>query len=120
MGPAHGGVMLPGETVTVLSAGQRTDPYSGETVYDDWGNATSVDVDDVLVGSGGSSEPLIDARTPVDSDFDLFFQTLEPIPVTSANRIRVRGLDCDVAGRPFLWRMSGVGGWVLKVKIREG
>lgn len=112
--------MLPGETVTVLTAGPATDPYSGETVYDDWGNPTSVDVDDVLVGSGGSSEPLIDARTPVDSDFDLLFQTLEPIPVTSANRVRVRGLDCDVAGRPFLWRMSGVGGWVVQAKIREG
>lgn len=112
--------MLPGETVTVLSPGGRLDPYSQETVYDDWDNPIPVDVDNVLVGSGGSSEPLLDARTPVDSDFDLFFQTLDPIPVTSANRVSVRGLVCDVAGRPFLWRMSGVGGWVVKAKIREG
>ena len=109
-----------GETVTVLTATPVLDPYSGETTGISWDTPTEVDVDDVLVGSGGSSEPLIDARNPVDSDFDLFFQTLEPIPVTSANRVRVRGLDCDVAGRPFLWRMGGVGGWVVKVKVREG
>lgn len=120
--------MLHGETVQVLTAGTVTDPYSGEATSQwelgagqTWTTApSSVDVDNVLVGSGGSSEPLLDARTPVDSDFDLFFQTLDPIPVTSANRVSVRGLACDVAGRPFLWRMSGVGGWVVKVKVREG
>lgn len=110
--------MLPGETVTVLTATEKTDVYGNVKL--DWTSPTQTPLENVLVGSGGSSEPLLDARTPVDSDFDLFVQTLEPILVTSANRIRVRGLDCDVAGRPFLWSMAGVGGWVIKVKIREG
>ena len=110
--------MLPGETVVVLSPTVTTDRYGNPV--ESWDPPVETPLENVLVGSGGSSEPLLDARTPVDSDFDLFVQTLEPIPVTSANRVRVRGLVCDVAGRPFLWSMSGVGGWVVKVKIREG
>lgn len=110
--------MLPGETVTVLTATITTDRY-GNTVQS-WDTPSETPMENVLVGSGGSSAPLMDARTPVDSDFDLFVQTLEPIAVTTSNRIRIRGLDCDVAGRPFLWSMSGVGGWVIQAKIREG
>lgn len=112
-----------GETVTILTAGSRYDPYSDETVYDDWDNATEVDVDNVLVGSGGSTEPTEVARNAVDSDFDLIFQPPLTMVPTAQNRVIVRGLTCEVDGRPFAWRWPGSGaeaGMVVRCSIREG
>jgi hypothetical protein len=111
-----------GETVTVLTAGTVADPYSGETVAS-WDNATEVDVPNVLVADGGSVEPLQDARNAVDSDFDLIFQPHVTVAPTAQDRIVVRGLTCEVAGRPFLWKWPGSGdeaGLVVKTQIREG
>lgn len=110
-----------GETVTVQSAAIETDPYSGEDslVWDDF--PAEEDVEGVAVADGGSLEPLTEARNPVDSDFDLFFPP--DAVVTAQNRVVVRGLVCDVAGRPFLWRNPFTGwtpGLVVQAKIREG
>lgn len=110
-----------GETVTVQTAGPNPDAYSDTTTYDDWDNPTNVDVEDVAVADGGSTEPLEVASDAVDSDFDLYFPA--DATVTAENRVVVRGLVCDVAGRPFLWRNPFTGwtpGLVVKVKIREG
>lgn len=106
------------ETVQVLTAGTKTDEY-GNT-EPDWSTATTRD-EKCLVGSGGSTEPLLDARTPIDSDFDLVFPGRDP-GVTSADRVIVRGLTCDVSGRPFAQRYGSgdMAGTVVKVKIREG
>ena len=112
-----------GETVTILTAGTTTDPYSGQPTGEDWKNPTSQTVDNVLVGSGGSTEDQTNANNIVDSDFDLIFQPPVTITPTSANRIIVRGLTCNVVGRPFLWRWpasDGEAGLVVKVSIREG
>ena len=112
-----------GESVTVLAPGPSIDPYSGETTYNDWKNPISQVVGDVLVGSGGSIEDTTSTNNIVDSDFDLIFQPPVTVTPTSANRIIVRGLTCNVVGRPFLWRWptSGVeAGLVVKVQIREG
>jgi hypothetical protein len=117
--------MFPGgETVTILTAGETVDPYSTET-SESWadGDVTSEDVDNVLIGDGGSVEPLQDARNQVTSDFDLIFQPpLDTIP-TAQSRVVVRGLTCKVVGRPFPWRWPSSGtdaGMVVKAEIVEG
>jgi hypothetical protein len=112
-----------GETVTVLTAGEVVDPYSGDSV-EDWDSPTEVIVNRVAVamgGSLGSSEPLQDARNQVESDFDLLFPP--SATVTAQDRVVVRGLTCEVVGRPFLWRNPFTGwtpGLVVQAKLREG
>ena len=113
--------MFTGETVTVLTAGTKLDSF-GHPV-EDWANPTSVDVDNVLVGAGGSTEDRTNAANVVDSDFDLIFQPPISTTPTPANRIVVRGLTCNVVGRPFRWvwpASSGDAGLVVKAQIREG
>lgn len=110
-----------GETVTVQTAGTTTtDPYSGEPAPS-WATFTYVDVAGVGVGSGGSLETSEEARNAVESDFDLIFPP--DAAVTAQNRVVVRGLVCEVVGRPFLWS-NPFSGWtpgiVVKAKIREG
>lgn len=110
-----------GETVTVLTGGERYDSYSDTTVNDDWDNPTPSDVSGVGVADGGSADVSQSARDAVDCDFDLFFPA--DVTVTAEQRVSVRGLECDVVGRPFLWRNPFTGwapGLVVKVKIREG
>lgn len=120
-----------GETVTIQSPGTTTDLYSGDETtawtLDDgqvWETEpTEVDVDNVLVGSGGSTEPTEAARNAVESDFDLIFQPpLTTVP-TAQSRVVVRGLTCEVDGRPFAWRWPGSGadaGMVVRCSIKEG
>lgn len=109
-----------GEPVDVLTAGTVTDPYSGEPARS-WDTSTSVTVEHVAVAGGGSLEPLLDARDPVTSDFDLMFPT--GTVVTAQNRVVVRGLTCEVVGRPFRW-VSPFTGWepglVVNAKVSEG
>lgn len=110
-----------GETVTVLTAAITTDPYSNEPDGEDWENPTELEVPGVGVADGGSTDLTQIARDAVDSDFDLFFPA--DAVVTSAQRVIVRNLTCDVVGRPFLWRSPFTGwtpGLVVKVKVREG
>ena len=111
-----------GETVIVQTATTVADPYSGEQVPS-WSSPIERTVPNVLVADGGSVEPERDARDSVDSDFDLIFQQpIDSLP-TAQERVVVRGLVCEVQGRPFLWRWPGSGdeaGMVVKVKIREG
>ncbi|WP_028637725.1 hypothetical protein [Nocardioides sp. URHA0032] len=120
-----------GETVTVQTAGTVTDPYSADTVTawelgdgQEWTTEpTEVDVANVLVGSGGSTEPSEAARNAVDSDFDLIFQPPITTVPTAQDRVVVRGLVCEVDGRPFAWRWaasSGDAGAIVRVSIQEG
>lgn len=109
-----------GETVQVVSAGSRVDPYSGESV-EDWSAASERSVDGVGVAPAGSVEPLQDARNQLEADFDLYLPADDPVART--DRVRVRGDLCDVVGRPFLWRNPFTGwtpGLVVRVKLREG
>ena len=114
--------MMIGETVIVQTATTVADPYSGEQVPS-WSSPIERVVSNVLVADGGSTEPEQDARNAVDSDFDLIFQPPVTTAPTAQDRVKVRGLVCEVVGRPFLWKWPGSGeeaGMVVKVKIREG
>lgn len=112
-----------GETVTVLTAGTIHDPYSDEDVPSWDVDPVETPVDNVLVGAGGSTELTEAARDAVDSDFDLIFQPpLTTVP-TAQDRVVVRGLVCEVDGRPFAWKWPaspGDAGMVVRVSIREG
>jgi hypothetical protein len=112
-----------GETVTIQTAGAVLDPYSGQTTNTDWDNPIEVIIPNVLVGSGGSTEPTEMARAAVDSDFDLIFQPPYTVLPTAQSRVVVRGLVCEVDGRPFEWRWAaspGVAGTVVRASIKEG
>lgn len=112
-----------GETVTILTATPVLDPYSDEQVDEDWFDPTETSVVNVLVADGGSIEDTSNAANTVDSDFDLIFQTPLDVVPTAQSRVVVRGLTCNVAGRPFRWTWAASGGdagLVVKVKIREG
>lgn len=98
--------MLPGETVQVLTAGTKTDPYSELPIGEDWGNPTSVDVPDVLCEPRPSDEPVEDARNSVTSGWTLYFQTIPDTLPTSENQVKVRGINYWVEGEPADWRMG--------------
>lgn len=111
--------MIPGqfpvETVTRLRAGTTTDPYSGQPA-EDWTTPDELDIDGCLVADGRSSEPLTDARNPVSSDF-VVYRDGALLDVRSSDRLRIRGLECKVVGRPFWW--NG-GGMVINANLSEG
>lgn len=115
--------MLTGEPVTVLTPQTTYDPYADANVIDWTKPPTETPVPNVLVGSGGSTEPLEVARNEVASDFDLIFQPPVTVTPTAQDRIVVRGLTCDVVGRPFRWVYPGSGtdaGLIVRCSIREG
>ena len=110
-----------GEPVTVLTAGFDDDPYSTDLTRSWEWTPSEVVVEGVAVAPGGSTEPLEVGRNAVDSDFDLFMPA--DAVVTHDNRVVVRGLTCDVVGRPFRWSSPFTGwtpGLVVQCKIREG
>jgi hypothetical protein len=87
----------------------------------DWSPPTSLAIPGCAVADGGSLEPLQDARNAVDSDFDV----LAPYgsDVLAGDRVVIRGLTCEVVGRPFDWRSPFTGwepGTVVRATIREG
>lgn len=92
------------ETVTVLTAGTSTDPYSGETV-EDWTTPTEREVTTIApLEPRPSSEPVQDARNALVSGWTLYLPAGDPI--TARNRVRVRGTVYPVQGEPADW---GVG-----------
>lgn len=119
------GTFAHGETVEVLSAGTTVDPYSGEP-SESWAaeDVTEVVVDGVGVEprptSRGDAEPVQDARNAVSSGFTLY---LPEMPLTSRERVRVRGVVYNVLGEPSVWRNPFTGwapGIVVQVDRTEG
>lgn len=110
-----------GEPVEILSSVSIIDPYSGEPDGEDWGAPIVEATVSAGIVPGGSLEPVEVARNRVESDFDLLMDAATV--VTSSNRVRFRGLTCEVVGRPFLWRHPMTGwdaGLVVQAKIVEG
>jgi len=106
----------PRETVTRLRGVPVLDPYSGDVTGLEWPD-TPIDplpIEGCLVADGGSLEPLRDARNSVESDFDVIAPTGSD--VTAFDRLVIRGLTCQVVGRPFDWAK----GMTIQAKITEG
>lgn len=86
------------ETVTVLTAGTSADPYSGEPA-EDWSTPSERDVTTVVpLEPRPSDEPVQDARNAVTSGWTLYLPPGDPI--TSRNRVRIRGRVYPVQGEP--------------------
>lgn len=102
--------MASGETVEIVRrSATATDAY-GLPTYD----TTTLTVQGVLVAPGGSAEPVLAGRDPVDASFTLYFPAgtvLEPL-----DRFIVRGSEWVKDGTPDDW---GVG-VVVKVRQRNG
>lgn len=110
-----------GETVTRLRAQTTTDPYSGEATGLDWSSAASLEIPGCGVGSAGSVESLEADRNAISTDFDVV--TPLDADIESGDRLIVRGLTCEVQGRPFQWRSPFTGwapGMVVRARIVEG
>jgi hypothetical protein len=104
------------ETVTRLRGVPVLDPYSGDVTGLEWPEppVDPLPIEGCLVGDGGSIEPLRDARNSVESDFGVLAPS--GADVTAADRLVVRGLTCQVVGRPFDWGK----GMTINAKIAEG
>jgi hypothetical protein len=95
-----------GETIVVLSAGTTTDPYSGES-SEDWSTPTERTVATLVPAEPRpSQEPTQEARNALVSGWTLYLPAGDPI--TSANRVRVRGEEYPVQGQPADWLGCGV------------
>lgn len=108
-----------GETVTVLTPTIVTNRYGDDA--EDWSDPTELEVPGVGVALGGTTENQTQAANTVDSDFDLYFPP--DANVTAENRLVVRGLTCNVVGRPFAWHNPFTGwqpGLFVQAQIREG
>lgn len=91
-----------GETVVVLTAGVEEDPYSGEFVPSwEWAPAEREVVTIAPLEPRPSSEPTQQARNALVSGWTLYLPAGDPI--TSENRVRVRGVDYPVQGQPADW-----------------
>lgn len=118
--PASRGTFAHGETVTVVTAGTKADPYSGETAPD-WDVATFADVAGVAVEPRPSQEPVQDARNAVVSGFTLYFPA--GAAIAADNRVIVRGGTYEVLGEPAVWKSPFTGwepGIVVQVERTEG
>lgn len=110
-----------GETIVRQRGVATTDPYSNTTTGVDWTTPTTLSIPGCAVADGGSLEPLRDARNAVESDFDVILPFGSDVRAT--DRLVVRGLTCEIKGRPFDWRNPFTGwepGMVARCKIVEG
>lgn len=110
------------ETVTFLEAGARVDPYSQETVKDDWGNPTPVLTKLMLVEPLASNEPLQDGRQAVIVGYRLY-SLRERFTVDPSWRAQVRGEVLAVDGKPAEWDWGftpGAAGTVVQVGRTDG
>lgn len=103
-----------GETVTILTAGTVTDPYSGDE-SESWDNPTELNVSGVGVEPRPSNEPVQDARNAVISGFTLYLPT--GTVIGPQNRVVVRGGTYDVLGEAADWR-NPFTGWAPGVVVQ--
>lgn len=113
--------MIHGETITRLRGTAAEDPYSGEDDDIDWDDPDELELDGWGVDDSKSGEPLEDARQAVVTDFVLYRD--ESADVLPGDRVVVRGVTCNVVGRPATWRNPYTGweaGFVVRANIVEG
>ena len=110
-----------GETVTRLRPQLAPDPYSGEDRPDWTLPPASEDIPGWGVDDSKSEEPVEVGRTPVVTDFVLYRDDVAD--VLPGDRVIVRGVTCEVQGRPTTWRHPMTGwdaGFVVRANVWEG
>src|SRR5690606_16290841 len=107
-----------GESVTVLRAGLKEDPFSGET-SPDWENPVETVFSRAGVAPGVSDESWQVGRNPVDTVYTVFLPFGSD--VTAQDRMLVRGELFEVNGDVADWRNPLTGtefGTVVPLKRR--
>lgn len=107
------------EPVDLLAPTLTPDPYSGGSV-ESWDAPTTTGTLPALVEPVSSTEPDSLDRQAVITGFRLYFD--DEAPLSRLDRVRVRGLICNVEGTPALWRMpvTGEPRTVVAVEIVNG
>jgi len=111
-----------GETLTVLKAGTKTDPFSGEQVPDP-ANPVELDYPFCAVGMGPGGETWLAGRDMTQVALTVYMP-YESVDALSTDRARVRGVEYEVYGDPFTWRSpfdaAGPGGIELALRVVQG
>ena len=95
-----------GETVVVLTAGTTPDPYTEEPA-EDWSTATEREVVTTApLEPRPSEESDLPTRNLLTNGWTLYLP--EGDPISSRNRVRVRGAVYPVQGTPADWGPDGV------------
>lgn len=97
-----------GEPVVFTSAVLTADPYSGETIREDWTTPTVQLSTTAGVEPVGSEEPTQEGRQAVIVGFRLYLPGI--VDVKPGWRVTVRGDTYRVDGQPAQWR-SPFTGW---------
>ena len=101
-------------------AGSKVDPYSGQSVRS-WATWQAVTIDGWGIDDSKTADPVEVGRDQIVTDFVLYRD--EVADVAEGDRVVVRGLLCDVVGRPATWHhpMTGwAAGFVVRANIVEG
>jgi len=110
-----------GEIVTRLRGHLVLDPYSDEAERTSWENPDVLSLGRCGVYPSASLEPVASDRNAVLSDFDIYTETT--VDVIATDRLELRGLLCEVVGRPNFPHHPMTGwdpGGVIQAKIVEG
>jgi len=113
-----------GETVTIVRTGPGgTDPYGDPLPSTE----ERIQVEGCIVADGATSaafglEPVLPGRTPVVTDY-LVLPPADAPEVLHTDQLEVRGVLCDVVGRPFRWDNPLTGtafGQMVRANAAEG
>jgi hypothetical protein len=111
-----------GETVTILTPGTKTDPFSGKEVPDP-AHPVEVDFPFCAVGMGPSDESWLVGRDLTKVAL-VVYMPYHNAGITSEDRARVRGVEYEVYGEPFDWQSpfdpEAPGGVEVALRITEG
>lgn len=110
-----------GETVTRLRATLVEGPYSDEETEPDWEFPSALAIPGCGFNPGDSSEPVQTARNAVITKPEVYAP--DGADVLAGDRMVVRGVTYEVAGRPARW-ISPFTGWapglVVQLDLVEG
>lgn len=110
-----------GEKITVLRAPSVLDEYSGDVTGLDWTLATRKTIDGCGIAPVSSGEPLLDNRTQVDSQVEVYAPY--GADIKALDRLVIRGITWAVEGEPAAWRHPMTGwqpGTVIRAVKVEG
>jgi hypothetical protein len=88
-----------GETVTRLRATPTLDPYSGEETGADWDDPDELEIPRCAIDGSRTREVNTTDRDAVVTDYVIWPDA--QYDVRSGDRLVVKGLTCEVVGRPW-------------------